>query len=208
MTARACLFARAVLVVASLAVCPSTARAQGVEITPLAGYRFGNHFYELVTARPVDLDGAVAFGVVVDVPLSDGLQFESFITHQQADVFAAAAPTGRPVGLRVAVDHFQAGGLQELDGGRLRPFLTGMIGLTRYAAEADNEIRFSVSVGGGVKVLPTPRVGLRLESRVFATFVDANGTAVACGPGGCLLALRLNVAWQIEFTAGVVVRLP
>jgi hypothetical protein len=58
-----------------------------------------------------------------------------------------------------------------------------------------------------VKVFPTPHVGLRLESRVFATFVDANGTAIACGPGGCLLALHVNVAWQIEFTAGLVVRL-
>jgi hypothetical protein len=196
----------AIVAAASFVVCPSRSLAQGVEITPLAGYRFGGDFFEIVTARPVDLDGAVALGVVVDVPLAEGLQFEGFFTHQQADVLVPA-PVGPPAAWRIAVDHVQAGALQEFDVGSVRPFLTGLLGLTRYAAEADNEIRFSLSAGGGVKLFPTPRVGVRLESRVFTTFVDADGTAVACGPRGCLVALRLNMVWQIEFTAGIIFRI-
>jgi len=198
--------AGAVAFVALLALCPSSSLAQGIEVTPFAGYRFGGDFFEIVTARPVHLDGAVALGAVIDIPLSDGLQFEGFVTHQQTDVVVPAS-LGRTAVWRIAVDHLQAGALQEFDVGRVRPFLTGMLGLTRYAAEADNEIRFSVSAGGGVKLFPTPRVGVRLESRVFTTFVDANGTAVACGPGGCLVALRVNLVWQIEFTAGLVFRI-
>jgi len=203
---RECRLAGALTVVAALAVCTTPSLAQGIELTPLAGYRFGGDFFEIVTAHAVDVDGAVALGLIADIPLTDGLQFEGVVTHQQADVVVPAS-VGRPASLRAAVDYFQAGALQEFDVGRVRPFLTGLLGLTRVAAEADNAFRFSLSAGGGVKVFPTPRVGLRLESRVFTTFMDANGTTVLCGPRGCLLALRLNMVWQIEFTAGIVFRI-
>src|SRR4051812_4003980 len=46
-------------------------RAQGIEITPIGGYRFGGDFFEIITAQPVDLDGAPAIGVVVNVPGSE-----------------------------------------------------------------------------------------------------------------------------------------
>ena len=59
-----------------------------------------------------------------------------------------------------------------------------------------------------MKVFPTRHVGLRLDSRVFATFLDAEGTRIACFPGSCFLALHADVIWQAEFTAGVVVRFP
>jgi hypothetical protein len=50
---------------------------------------------------------------------------------------------------RVGGDQYLAGGRPGLGAGRARPFLTGMVGLTRYAADGDNEIRFAVSDGGG-----------------------------------------------------------
>src|SRR5262249_48290591 len=127
--------------------------------------------------------------------------------HQQATV---ALPTGLigPARLHVAVDHWQAGGLQEFSGGRARPFVTGTIGLTRYAAEADSELRFSVGAGGGAQLFPSSRVGVRLDGRVFATLVDADATRLACIQGGCVVALHVDIAWQAEFTAGLVVRLP
>jgi hypothetical protein len=57
-----------------------------------------------------------------------------------------------------------------------------------------------------VKLLPLRRIGLRLDGRVFATFVDAGGSLVACSPGVCFVALNADVIWQAEFTAGAVVR--
>src|SRR5436189_160709 len=80
---------------------------------------------------------------------------------------------GRPVrSWRISADHWLAGGLQEFSGNRVRGFTTGMFGLTRYAADSDSEFRFTLSAGGGVKLLPTSRVGVRLDGRVFATFLD------------------------------------
>jgi hypothetical protein len=58
----------------------------------------------------------------------------------------------------------QAGGLQEFSGGRVRPFLTGVLGLTRYAAEgANSEIRFTAGAGGGVKLFPVSHRPIALK---------------------------------------------
>ena len=196
---------RGLIAVACLAWQPLSASAQTVEVAPFGGYRLGGDFFERVTGQPVDLDGAPAVGAVVNVAMTEGLWIEGLFTHQQARVSVDGRADLPPSRWKITVDHWLAGGLQEFGHGRARPFLTGLLGLTRYAAEGDNEIRFVVSAGGGVKLRPTRRVGLRLDGRVFATFADVNGRAIACTPGYCLLALDAEVVWQGEFSAGVVV---
>lgn len=194
------------LVAAWLVSLPAAAAAQTVEIAPVGGYRFGGGFFERVTQQAVDLDGAPAVGVVVNVPLRDGLFVEALVTHQDAGVTVPQSAFGAASRWRIAVDHFQAGGLQEFfDRRRTRPFLTGLLGLTRYAADGDYELRFTASAGGGVKLMPVPRLGIRLDGRVFATFVEVEGRAIACSPGICLVAFNANIVWQSEFTAGIVV---
>jgi len=193
-------------IVVATAAFSSPAAAQPVEIAPMGGYRFGGGFFERVTQQPVDLDGAAVWGLVVNVPLRDGLFVEALASHQQAGVTVPESATAPAARWRMDVDHFQVGGLQEFfDRRRTRPFLTGLLGLTRYAADGDNEIRFSATAGGGVKLMPVPRFGLRLDGRVFATFVEVEGRAIACSPGICLVAFDACIVWQAEFTVGLVV---
>jgi hypothetical protein len=194
------------LVVAWLAGLAAPAAAQTVEIAPVGGYRFGGGFFERVTQQQVDLDGAPALGLVVNVALHDGLFVEALVSHQDAGVDVPASAFAPSRRWRMVVEHYQAGGLQEFGTGRrARPFLTGLLGLTRYAADGDNEVRFTVSAGGGVKLMPVPRLGLRLDGRLFTTFVEAEGRAIACSPGICLVAFEADVVLQAEFTAGIVV---
>ena len=181
--------------------------AQGLELTPFAAYRFGGDLFEVVAGQQLDIDGAPAVGMVFDVPLSHGAHFEGLLSHQEAAVWAPLQ-LGPPVQLRISIDQWQAGGLQEFGNERVRPFMTGLLGLTRYAAGADSEIRLSLGAGGGVKWFPVSHVGARLDGRVFATLLDADGTRLACRQGGCLVALRANLAWQAEFSAGLFVRFP
>jgi len=183
-------------------------RAQGIEITPIGGYRFGGDFFEIITDQPVDLDGAPAVGIVLNIPGSEGLQFEGAFSHQHANVSTPTRPFAPAALWRITVDHWQAGGLQEFRRGRMRPFLTGVLGLTRYAADADSEIRFLTAAGGGVKLFPVRNLGFRLESRIFATFVDADNTFIACARGACLFSIHTDIVWQAEFTAGLIVRFP
>lgn len=196
------------LLVGWLVVGSGDAHAQSVELTPFGGYRFGGGFYELVTGQSVDVDGAGSFGVILDIPFRDTLQIEGFYTHQEARFTLPASLDAQRTRWSVTVDHVHAGGLRELDRGRVRPFLTGTLGLTRYASGGDSELRFSVAAGGGVKILPTEHVGLRLDGRLFVTIVDAEGDSLACAPaaGICVGSLDAWAVWQAGFTAGLVVR--
>ena len=196
----------ALTVAACLLGAPAVAFAQTLEVTPFAGYRFGGDFFEIVTGQRVDLDGAPSFGVTVDVPLWDGIQIEGLFTHQHAHVLIPAGPFRPAARWQISVDHWQGGGLQEFGGGRIRPFLTGTFGLTRYAAADDSEIRIALGAGGGVKMFPSRRVGVRLDGRVFATFVDADASLGVCGVGTCFIRFRADIVWQADFTAGVVLR--
>lgn len=189
----------------SVLLFPAIGAAQTIELGPFGGYRFGGDFFERVTGQPVDLDGAAAAGGVLNVAMSDGLWFEGLFTHQRASLSVPASAIAPPTHWTITVNHWMAGGLQEFDYGRARPFLTGLLGLTHYSAEGDDEIRFVISAGGGVKLYPLRRLALRLDGRVFATFADVDGRALACTPGFCLVAFDTDIIWQAEFTAGFVV---
>jgi Outer membrane protein beta-barrel domain len=180
------------------------AAAQTVEASPVGGYRFGGDLFELVTNSNVDLDGAPVVGGALNVAMGDGLSFEALVTRQHADVTTRSDVSGASLHWRVVVDQYLAGGRQEFDFGRARPFLTGLLGLTRSGTDGDNELRFTVAAGGGVKVPLQRRLGLRLDGRVFTTFIDADSRAVACVDGTCLVGLDVDVAWQAEFTAAMV----
>ena len=195
------------LVVALLLGWPGATHAQTIEISPFVGYRFGGDFFERITGLPVDLDGARTVGAVVNVKFREpGLFAEALFTHQETRLRFPGGLFAPPTDWRITVDHWQGGGLQEFGTNRhVRPFLTGLLGLTHYAADGDNEIRFTVAAGGGVKLMPLRHFGIRLDGRVFATFADFDGRAVACTPGFCLLAIDTDIVWQAEFTAGLVV---
>ncbi|HXW04285.1 MAG TPA: hypothetical protein VD833_03560 [Vicinamibacterales bacterium] len=197
-------FGGALMTLAMLAA-GAPAGAQTVDVAPFVGYRFGGEFFETVTGQEVDLDGAPTLGVVVNVPFRDDLLVEALFTHQKADVVVPSS-SGVPTLFPVSVDHWMGGGLREMGRGPARPFLTGLLGITRYGVPGDNEIRFTVAAGGGIRLFPTRHLGVRLEGRLFATFADIEGRAIACAPGAgfCLFALDTDVLWQAEFKSGLV----
>ena len=185
----------AVGVCALLVASASLASAQAVEVSPIAGTRAGGDLFEVAAGRALDVDFAPVVGGALNVDLGEGLSFEGIYSHQWA----------KEAGIRLSIDHYLAGGRQEFGTGRARPFLSGLLGLTRYAANGDGEIRFTLAAGGGLKVAMQRHLGLRLDSRVSTTFVDAEARAVACSPGMCLVAGNAALVWQIEFSGGLVV---
>lgn len=196
---------RCTLTAIALMFFPGMVSAQTVQVTPVAGYRFNNDLFELATNRPVDVDGAPTIGGAVNVDMGNDLWFEGMYNHQEARITTVSDSSGLPAQWRVTVDQWFAGGRQDFRAGRARTFLTGLLGLTLYGVEGDHEARFSISAGGGVLVPVQRRLAVRLDGRVITTFSDGDVHAFACGSGGCLFQLHVDVAWQAEFTAGLVV---
>jgi hypothetical protein len=190
-------------VVLLCAAAPAT--AQNCEISPFIGYRFGGDLYESYLGRALDADAAPSAGVTVDLFVGPGTSVSFLYSRQRMEIPAFDLSDERTEGVRLTAEHWHVGGTYELDGGRVRPFLAGSAGVTRYGSAADGEWRFSAGGGGGVKLMPTPHVGFRLDGRAYAVFVDGGLQGGVCGGNACFLNLDVFVLWQVEFTAGLVV---
>jgi hypothetical protein len=180
------------------------AGAQAVEISPAIGYRAGFPSYIYANGPIASSSGAPTYGVAVDLKYSPSLGIEALFSRQVADV-VFTDEFGAPARMRVTVDFWHGGGMQEFGTGRVRPFMAGTVGITRYGQPGYSEVRFSAGAGGGVKLLATPHIGARLDGRVYATLVNGTSTIGLCGPGVCILHVHVGAVWQADFTAGVLV---
>ena len=142
---------------------------------------------------------------MVDVFIDGGTSVSLLYSRQQTRVDLTGLSNAGLESPTFSIDHWQIGGTQELRGGRVRPVLSGSLGLTRFGTSQDAEVRFSLAGGGGVKLMPSRHFGARLDGRLYAVFVDGDAGGSICAPGVCLIGVDVSVIWQAEFTAGLVV---
>jgi hypothetical protein len=79
----------------------------------------------------------------------------------------------------------------------------GTLGATRFspAARYDDETRFSLALGGGVKIPIGERVALRLEARGFLTFVDSDSEIFCVSAGGATCLVRTSGSSVVQYQA-------
>ena len=192
---------------AALSAAVAEAAAQTVEISPFSGYRFGASVSTVPSGPVVDDDGGPSFGAIVDVIFgspADGLKVEAVYSHEDATLTVRSSEFDPPTHVRAQVDQILLGGVQDLTGDRARPFLSGLLGITRYAVPGDTELRFAVGVGTGMKAYLTRNLGLRLDARGYMTIVNLGGAGV-CGGGGCAIGFNVSPAFQADLSAGLIV---
>jgi len=86
------------------------------------------------------------------------------------------------------------------------------LGVTQFDPElagTGSESFFSASFGGGVQLRARERLGIRLEARVFTTFVDDDSNIFCSsidGVGACLVQVDATTLTQWEARAGLVFR--
>ena len=93
----------------------------------------------------------------------------------------------------------------------MRPFLSGTLGFTHYgvgdkldsgAPDLNGDTFFSIVLGGGVKIFPSERIGIRLAGHLYNTILST-GSGFWCGTGGCGVGLSGWGVWQGDVQAGL-----
>jgi hypothetical protein len=204
------------LIVASATFCHSTtATAQQsnfkFELTPFAGYRVGGSFEEKDGDGRVELNDSNAQGIMFNIKANPNGQYELLYSRQSTDARTEGFLLNDPT-IDLDVETFHFGGTYLFDGEKTRPFLALTLGLTQFdpgITDANSESFFSASIGGGVQLNATKRLGFRLEARAFTTFVEDDSNIFCASTGGngaCLIQVDARTLTQWEVRAGLVFR--
>jgi len=186
-------------------------RAADLEITPFAGYTMGGDFTVTETGQSLSFDDTSSYGIMLDFKQAgDEKSGESWIelyySRQQTKLKADQGPfVGTPL-FDVNVEYYHIGGTYGQATGKVKPFVVGTLGATHMVPKGDglhSETKFSLSLGGGVKLYLTEHVGIRLDARWFGTFFNGSGSAF-CSSGACLINVQGDVLSQFVANAGVV----
>ena len=187
---------------------PAAPAKYRVELIPLIGVRGGADLEaDRPAVPPATANPALSFGLTIDVFLRPDAWFEVFVDHQTLHFTSDPSAFGTS-SFEFAVDYLQFGGGYGPAEGRVQPYVTASVGLTRYGAnsgDVGSTIGLSGSLGGGMKVPVGKRLALRFEFRGYATLTDAEISAT-CGPG-CFVNFAADGWYQLAGTVGLAVKL-
>jgi opacity protein-like surface antigen len=179
----------------------STAHAKDFEITPFIGWRTSDSLEEVNTGTTIKLDETSSYGLLLSMKKDADTNYD-FLFSRQNTQLRPASPSGVAESLRL--DYYQVGGTIFYDHGKLLPFVSGGLGATHISPANDiysSETKFSLSIGGGLKVPLTQSLGLRFEVRGYGTAVGSSG-AILCS-GGCVVKFSGSLFLQFEASAGL-----
>ena len=187
-----------------------TSPALALDLTPLYGGQGGGHLGHINTGSTLTMDSTPVSGVIVSWPMSHFQEYEVYFSQQHTRLLEGdiAVPQQDLISLDVRTLHWGGTVLSEERGNGLRGFLSGGLGVTQYTPSlgvAAAEMRPSASLGLGARWMPTERVGVRLEGRLFGTLFNSN-TTIFCS-GGCSFTISGDLLTQYALFAGLVVRL-
>jgi opacity protein-like surface antigen len=185
---------------------PVSANAADVEVTPFAGYTMGGDFTEATTGTSLSLDDTSNYGIMIDIRQKEESWIELYFSRQQTQLRTDSGLLSGEALFDVDIDYYHIGGTFGTASGTVRPFVVGTLGATHLNPRGEgltSETKFSLSLGGGVKLALTKHVGLRLDGRWFGTFIGGSGS-VFCSSGACLINVQGDVISQFTANAGVI----
>lgn len=210
-----------VFAISAIAQIPGNATKSGnslrIEITPQAGYFLGGSvkFYE----GKLKIQNQASFGVTVGMELSKGVMLEFNYTGMSSTAdwrpnfnYENQYPS-RSFGMNV--NYFTLGGVREI------PISEQLVGFGKmgigaaYFNSTANDVsdlwRFAVSLGGGLKVYLSDRIGLRFQGDMNLPLYFAGGglfCGIGSGGSGCGVSVgATSTIIQGNFTGGLIFRL-
>ncbi len=207
-----CMALTAALVALAGSALPAAAQSHKVELTPFVGYMFGGEVN--VRNGSLSVKDDMNYGLVLDFVLNRNTELEASYTRMDTELVYDEWQVGKRPIYSTSVNVWQFGGQYRFDPtATVRPFVSGTLGFTYYglgdqldddAPQRSSETFFSMVFGGGVKIFPSERIGIRLAGHLYSTILSS-GSGFWCGTGGCGVGLSGWGFWQGDVQAGLTI---
>ena len=200
------------LVALTWSAVPATAQTHKVELTPFVGYMFGGEVNVWNGSMSVKDD--MNYGLVLNFVLNRQGELQASYTRMDTELVYDEWKVGKRPIYTTSVNVWQFGGQYRFNPtATVRPFFSGTLGFTHYsvgdqldadAPQMSSETFFSMVFGGGVKIFPSERIGIRLAGHLYSTILSS-GSGFWCGTGGCGVGLSGWGFWQGDVQAGLTI---
>jgi hypothetical protein len=179
-----------------------------VQIFGLAGYQTNSN---VTVAKGElnfkdDMTYGLGFDVYVDRQTKLEVSWSMSSTHVDLNEYLGTTYTITDLNIH----HFQGGALYEPPSNKkVKPFGLFSLGATWFqpAENISDEVRFSIALGGGVKVDLSDKVGLRFQGRLIIP-MQFGGGSIWVGTGGAGVSVGAYTYFvEADFTGGLFFRL-
>jgi len=208
---------KTILTAAVVALAAATASAQDarVELSGTAGWTFSDGVnVGTIDESPIQIGPKDAFswGARLGFNATENVEV-GFLFGMQSTDLEATGIVSRTIPQTVYNYHgYFAYNFGDSDA-TVRPYFLGGLGATQYgsldtpAGSIGGETQFSSTWGLGLKMFPSPKVGLRLETRWTPTYIKTDPEGYWCDPyWGCYTVGEAEFSNQFEISGGIIIR--
>jgi opacity protein-like surface antigen len=208
---------RTILTAMLVAVAAATASAQDarVEISGTAGWTFSDGVnVGTLDNAPIRVDPKDAFswGARIGFNVTPNFEVGGLFNLQSTDLEASGI-INRSIGQTIYNYHgYLAYNFGEADA-KVRPYVLGGLGATQYGSldtaqgNVGGETQVSTTWAAGLKLFPSPHVGIRLEGRWTPTYIKSDPEGYWCDPyWGCYTFAEAEYSNQYELSGGIILR--
>ena len=211
--------------IALVGVLPAAAQEPRVEISVLGGWTLSDgvegdtvlggdgNLYDRIDPKDSFNWGLQAAGLV-----SDGVEI-GFLFNQQMTTFQVSGTATKDIGdTTINGYHGYIGYNLGDSSSTVRPYIMIGAGATSYSGlsftrangqtqEIGGDTQFSTTWGAGVKIFPSPKVGLRMGMRWTPTYIKSDAEGYWCDPyWGCYTVGDAQYSNQWDFSGGITFR--
>lgn len=181
-----------------------------VELIPMGGYAWTMSMDVVSNGFPGELDFSDSpyYGGALDFTVSPPGSMKTAqvrLMYRRSDGDIQLKGFGTDLSADASVEYWQIGGVTGMMKGNAMPFGTVTLGGTRLVAGDEDQWKFSMIFGLGVKVYTSPKLGLMLQGNWPITFTDSWG-GVTVGTGGAGVAIGGTGISQLDVGGGLIIR--
>jgi opacity protein-like surface antigen len=181
-----------------------TVRAADFEFVPFLGYRFGGGLEDLDTQQTNEFNEGADWGIILGRTAGENRRYELLYSQQETRLADTTDPNNA---FDMKVHYLHLGGTVDISRNQFIPYVSGGLGVMHLhpsGSGLDDETRFSLSLGGGLKWYPTDSLGLRFEVRGYGTLTEGEGRLFC--DSGCNLRFSGDMMSQFETNLGLIFR--